>query len=70
VLATVRVVVLSIAQQDGKTRMIVAKEKERSSVTAALVMLASAPETATPPFNSYAVTIPAAVFVIVPLKVT
>jgi hypothetical protein len=50
--------------------MIVVKEKERSSVVAAVVMLASAPGTATPPFNSCTVTIPAAVSVIVPLKVT
>ena len=69
-LATVRVVVLSIAQQDGRTLIIVAKATECSSVVAATVALAVAPGTATPPFNSSTVTFPAAVSVIVPLKVT
>jgi hypothetical protein len=52
VLATVRVVVLSMAQQDGRTLIIVAKATECSSVVAAIVALAVAPGTATPPFNS------------------
>jgi hypothetical protein len=51
-LDTVKIVVLSIAQQDGRTRTIVAKATVSSSVAAAIVALAVAPGIAVEPFSS------------------
>jgi hypothetical protein len=67
---TVSVVVLSIAQQEGRTLTIVAKETVLSSVVAAIVVVASAPGISIPFFKSETVTTPAAVLATVPLKVT
>jgi hypothetical protein len=69
VFATESFVVLSIEGQDGNTLTIVAKLSV-SIASAATVVEARAAGTASVPFNSSTVTIPAVVPVITPSKVT
>jgi hypothetical protein len=68
VFATESFVVLSIEGQDGNTLTIVVKFSVATSSTATVVE-ASAAGTASAPFNSSTVTVPAVVPVITPSKV-
>jgi hypothetical protein len=69
VFATESFVVLSIEGQDGSTLTIVVKFRVAASL-AATVVEASAAGTASAPFNSSTVTVPAVVPVITPSKET